>query len=149
MHVKLHDVPHAPLLSHNLISLPSLALKGHTYAGDKDEVTLKLKGRKTAYVPLIGTLCRQYGYHSEAMGGEMDTACAVVAAGQAKASTTPTDINTFHCTYGHTHKVLLQKTAKQQIVNFSEELHECLGRSMAKKLATAAHRQVDAHQSRY
>ena len=42
--VKLHDVARAPLLlSYNLISLPSLALKGHTYAGDKDGVTLKLK----------------------------------------------------------------------------------------------------------
>ena len=37
-HVKLHDVAHSLLLSYNLISLPSLALKGHTYAGDKDGV---------------------------------------------------------------------------------------------------------------
>ena len=44
VHVKLHDVAHAPLLSYNLISLPFLALKGHTYAGDIDGVTLKLKG---------------------------------------------------------------------------------------------------------
>ena len=36
VHVKLHDVAHVPRLSYNLISLPSLALKGHTYAGDKD-----------------------------------------------------------------------------------------------------------------
>ena len=69
VHVKLHDVAHAPLLSYNLISLPSLALKDHTYAGDKDEVTLKLKGRYNAYSSLIGTLCRQHGCHSEAKGG--------------------------------------------------------------------------------
>ena len=79
----------------------------------------------------------------------VDTACAVIAPGQAKTPTTLTDINTLHCTYGHTHKVLLKKTAEQQIVNFSGELHECLERLMAKKLATKVHRQVDAHQSRY
>ena len=44
MHVKLHDVAYTPLLSYNLISLPSLALKDHMCAGNKDEVTLKLKG---------------------------------------------------------------------------------------------------------
>ena len=36
VHVKLHDVAHIPLLSYNVISLPYLALKGHTYAGGKD-----------------------------------------------------------------------------------------------------------------
>ena len=111
-HVKLHDVAHAPLLSYNLISLPSLALKGHTYAGDKDGAALKLKGGKTAYFPLIGKLCPQYGYRPEAEDRVVYTACAVIAPGQAKAPTTPTDINTFHCTYGHIHDVLLNKTAE-------------------------------------
>ena len=60
VHVKLHDVVHVPLLSCNLISLPSLALKGHTYEGDKDGVTLKLKEGKTVHFPLIAKLCRQY-----------------------------------------------------------------------------------------
>ena len=32
VHVKLHDVVHAL----RLISIPALAFKGHTYAGDKD-----------------------------------------------------------------------------------------------------------------
>ena len=52
MHVKRHDVVHTPLLSYNLISLPSLALKGHMCAGDKDGVTLKLKGGETVHYPL-------------------------------------------------------------------------------------------------
>ena len=54
VHVKLHDVAHAPLLSYTLISLPSLALKGHMYAGDKDGVTFKLRGGNTVHVVLIG-----------------------------------------------------------------------------------------------
>ena len=102
MHVKLHDVAHTLLLSYNLISLPSLTLKGHTYAGDKDGVALKLKGGKTEHLPLIGKLCHQYGYRPKAKGRVVDTACAVITPGQAKAPTTPTDINTSHCIYGLT-----------------------------------------------
>ena len=136
MNVKLCDVAHAPLLSYNLISLPYLELKGHIlYAGDNDGVTLKLKRGNTVHFPLIGKLCRQYGYRPEAKGRVVDTACAVIDPGQAKATTTLTDINTFHCTYGHTHEVLLNKTAEQQGVNLSGELHEeCRGCSMAKGL---------------
>ena len=79
------------------------------------------------HFPLIGKLCRQYGYRPEAKGRVVETACAVIVPGQAKAPTTPTDINTFYCTYGHTHKILIKKTAEQQAVNLSEELHECWG----------------------
>ena len=64
----------------------------------------------------------------------VDAACAVIAPGQAKAPTTPTDTNTFHYTYGHTRKVLLKKTVEQQGVNLSGEFHECRGCSMAKGL---------------
>ena len=74
VHVRLHDVAHTPLLSYNLILLPSLTLKGHTYAGDKDGIILKLKGGETVRFPLIGKLCRQYGYRPEAKGRVVDTA---------------------------------------------------------------------------
>ena len=119
---------------------PSLALKGHTYAGDKNGVTPKLKGGKTLNFPLIGKLCHQYGYRPEAKGRVVYTACAVIGPGQAKASTTPTDINTFRCIYGHTHEVLLKKTAGQQGINPSGELHECWRCSMAKGLRKPAAR---------
>ena len=83
------------------------------YAGDIDGVTLKLKGRKTAYFPLIEKLCLQYGYRPETKGRVVDTACAVIASGQTTDPTTPTDIDTFLCTYAHTHEVLLNKTSEQ------------------------------------
>ena len=134
MHVKLHDVTLAPLLSYKRISLPSLALKGHTYAGDKDGVVNKLKGEKTVHFPLIRKLYRKYGYHPEAKGRMVDTICAVIAPGRAKAPTTPTDINTFHCTYGHTHEVLLKKSVEEEGVNLSGELHECRRCSIVKGL---------------
>ena len=51
VHVKLHDVAYAPLLSINVISLPYFTLKGHTYACDTDGVALKLKGEITCICP--------------------------------------------------------------------------------------------------
>ena len=107
--VKMNDVAHVPQLSHNLISLPSMTLKGHTYMGDKGGVTLKLKGGETVFFPLVGKLCRQYGFRPEAAGSMVDSACTTIAPGKTKTPTTPTDINILHCTSGHTHKVLLKK----------------------------------------
>ena len=43
------------------------------------------------HFPLIGKLCRQYGYRPEVKGRVVDTACVVVALGQTKAPSTPTD----------------------------------------------------------
>ena len=77
----------------------------------------------------------------------VDTACAIAAPGQAKAPTTPTDTNNFQCACGHTHEVLLNKTAEQQRVNLSGELHDCRGCSVAKGLrktiARSTHTRAD------
>ena len=128
--VEMNDVAHVPQLSYNLISLPSMAQKGHTYTGDKDGVTLELKGGKTVFFPLVGKLCRQYSYRPKAANNMVDTACTTIAPGKTKTPTNPTDINILHCTFGDTHEVLLKK--EQQGVNPSGELHECRGCSMAK-----------------
>ena len=128
--VEMNDVAHVPQLSYNIISLPSMAQKGHTYTGDKDGVTLELKGGKTVCFPLVGKLCRQYGYRPKTANNMVDTACTTIAPGKTKTPTTPTDINILHCTFGDTHEVLLKK--EQQGVNPSGELHECRGCSMAK-----------------
>ena len=85
-------------------------------------------------VATYNNICIQYGYRPKAKDKMVDTACAVIAPGQAKAPTTPTDMNTFHCTYGHSHEVLLKKTAEQQGVNLSGELYECRGCLMTKGL---------------
>ena len=73
----------------------------------------------------------------------VDNAYVVIAPGQAKVSTTPTDINIFRCTYGHTHDTLLNQTAKQQGVSLSGELHECRGCSMVKGLRKTIARSTD------
>ena len=132
--VEMNDVAHVPQLSYNLISLPSMAQKGHTYTGDKDGVALELKGGKTVFFPLVGKLCRQYGYRPKVVNNMVDTACAVIATGKVKAPNPTTDINILHCTFGHAHEGLLKKTATQQGIAYSGELHECRGCSMAKGL---------------
>ena len=43
-------------------SLTSLAQEGHLSTVEESGVTLKLRGRGTVRFPLIGRLCRQYGY---------------------------------------------------------------------------------------
>ena len=143
--VKMNDVAHVPQLCHNLISLPSMTLKGHTYMGDKGGVTLKPKGGETVFFPLVGKLCRQYGFRPEAAGSMVDSACTTIAPGKTKTPTTPTDINILHCTSGHTHEILLKK--EQQGVNPSGELHECRGCSMArglrKSIARSTHTGAD------
>ena len=73
----------------------------------------------------------------------VDKAYAVIAPGQAKVSTTPTDINIFRCTYDHTHDTLLNQTAKQQGASLSGELHECRWCSMAKGLRKTFARSTD------
>ena len=142
VHVKLHDVAHTPLSSYNLVSLTSFSQEGHPSAVEESGVTLKQKGGGTVRFPLVGKLCHQYGYHPEATGRMVDTACAV-APGQEKYPTTPTDINLFHCTYGHTHEALLKQTAKQQGVSLSGELYECRGCSMARGLRKTIARSTD------
>ena len=143
VHVKLHDVAHTPLLSHNLVLLTYLAQEGHPSALEESGVTLRLKGGVVVQFPIVEKLCRQYGYRPEATGRMVDTACAVIAPGQAKAPTTPTGINLFHCTYDHTHEALLKQTAQQQGVSLRGELHECWGCSMAKGLRKPIARSTD------
>ena len=132
--VEMNDVAHASLLNYNLTALPSITLQGHTYTGDKGGITLKLNGEETVLFPLVGKLYHQHGYRPEAAGSMINTACTTIAPGKAKAHTTPTDISILHCTFGHTHEVLLKKTATQQGIADSGDLHECRGCSMAKGL---------------
>ena len=147
VHVKLHNVAHAPLLSYNLVSLTSLTQEGHPSAVEKSGVTLKLKRGGTVQFLLIGKLCRQYGYRPEAAGRTVDTACAVIASGQAKAPTTPTDINIFYCTYGHTRNTAQPngETARSQPQRGASRVPGVLNC----KGATGAHRQVDGSPSRF
>ena len=141
--IEMNDVAHGSLLKYNLISLLSMALQSHTYKGVKDGITLKLNGGETIFSPLVGKLYRQCGYRPEAVGSMVDTACATIVLGKAKAPTIPIDINILHCAFGHTHEVLLKKTATQQGIAYSGELHECrecwMAKGLRKSIARSAH----------
>ena len=82
-------MPHC--LSYNLVSLTSLAQESYPSAVEESGVTLNLKGGGVVQFPSIGKLFRQYGYRPEAIGRMVDTACAVITPGQAKAPTPPTE----------------------------------------------------------
>ena len=53
--VEINNVAHVPLLKY-LISLPSMALQGLTYTGDKDGISVKLNGGEIVFFPLVGKL---------------------------------------------------------------------------------------------
>ena len=149
--VEMNDVAHVPQLSYNLISLPSMTQKGHTYTGDKDGVTgdkdgvtLKLKGGETVFFPLVGKLCRQYGYRPEAAGSMVGTACATIAPGKAKAPTNSqhSPLHVRPHSRGTTQKD--GDTAKDRLQRGTSRVPGMFDG----KGAAEAHREVDAHQSR-
>ena len=83
------------MLRYNLVSLISLAQEGHSSAVEESGVTLKIKGGGAVQFSLIGKLCRQYGYHSEATGRMVNTACAVIATGRKRKLPPPLLTSTF------------------------------------------------------
>ena len=130
--VELKRVVHAPESAFNLISVTSLGEdSGHRYEGGDEGLTVNLNGGGRVFFPKIGRLPCQLGFRPEAESSSLETACAIIAPGKAKAPATA-DINVFHCTHGHAHEVLLRKTAAQLGVQLTGELHECRGCSMAK-----------------
>ena len=81
--------------------------------------------------PLSGTLYSLCGYRVDCSTRE--NACAVLAPGQLPKKPA-IDINDYHCAAGHSHEVLLRKTAEQQEIILEGKLLECSGYSMAKGL---------------
>ncbi|CAB1105045.1 unnamed protein product [Ectocarpus sp. CCAP 1310/34] len=127
----LKRVAHVPRLDYNLVSLTSLFDDGfETKTLNKHELELERGGGEVVYFPRCGNLYVQNGFRTHT-----EHACAAIAPGNAKAPSTPVDINDFHCAHGHSHEVLLRTTAKQQGTTLVGELRECLGCSTAKGLS--------------
>ena len=81
--------------------------------------------------PLTGTPYSLYGYRVDCSTRE--NGCAVLAPGQLPKEPA-VDINVYHCAAGHSHEVLLRKTAEQQEIVLEGKLLECRGCAMAKGL---------------
>ena len=129
--VPIPNAAHVPEAPYNLISLTTLAEEGHKYSGEKGGLTLTTKAGGEVFFPRMGKLLTQEGYQTQPT---VDIACAaVIVPGDAKAATTPTNLNDYHNSHGHVHEELLKRTAKQQGVQLEKgPLAPCLGCSMSK-----------------
>lgn len=128
--VSIINAAHVPEIPYNLISIGTLAEEGHSYVGKQGGLTLTTAAGGNVWFPRNGKLLTQVGYQTEPT---VDIACAaVIVPGKAKAAT-PTDLNYYHDSHGHTHERLLRITAKQQGVELTDgPLRNCLGCSMSK-----------------
>ncbi|CAB1116999.1 unnamed protein product [Ectocarpus sp. CCAP 1310/34] len=128
----LKRVAHVPRLDYNLVSLTSLFDDGfETKTLKKHDLELERVGGESVHFPRCGNLYVRNGSRTH-----NEHASPTIAPGNAKAPSTPVDINDFHCAHGHSHEVLLRTTAKQQGTMLVGELLECLGCSTAKGLST-------------
>ena len=106
----LTNVAYVSDLRYHSCSLTTLIKNGHTFEGRLTGVVVKLKSERSTVFALIGTLYSLYGYRVDCSTRE--NACAVLAPGQLP-SKTVVGINDYHCAAGHSHEVLLRKTAEQ------------------------------------
>ena len=63
----LCNVTHVPSLNYHLLSLRVAADNGHTYTGDKNDVTAKFKTGETLFFPSVGRLNFLYAYRLSAL----------------------------------------------------------------------------------
>ena len=113
----------------HLFSLPTLVKNGHTFERHPTGIVVKLKSERSILFPLTGTLYSLYGYRVDC--NTRENAYAVLAPGQLP-NKTVADINDYHYAAGHSHEVLLRKTAEQQGFVLEGKLLECRGCSIAK-----------------
>ena len=129
--VLLTNVAHVPDLRHHLSFLPTFVKNGRTFEGCPTGVVVKLKSERSIVLALGGTLYSLHGYRIDCSSRE--NACAVLAPGQLPKEPA-IDINDYHCAAGHSHAVLLRKTAEHHWIVLAGKLLECRGCSMAKGL---------------
>ena len=124
MQVFLTNVAHVPYLHYHLFSLPTLFKNGRTFEGRPTGVVAKLWSERTIVLPLSRTLYSHYGYRVNCSSRE--DVCDVLAPGQLPKNPA-IDINNYQCATGHSHEVLLCKTADQQEIVLEGKLLERRG----------------------
>ena len=131
MQIVLPNVADVPLLGYNLLSLIMMADRGHKCVGEKNEVVLHLKNRKTLFGPSVGKLNYFSGFRRPL--DSSNSALTTIATGKIP-SVSPGDINAFHTSRGHVHEKSLRCTAKQLGGVLGGCLREREGCSVAKSL---------------
>ena len=108
---------------------PTHVKNGHTFEGRPTGVVANLTSEPSTVLPLSGTLYSLYGYRVDCSSRE--NACVVLAPGQLP-NKPAIDIDDYNCAAGHSHEVLLRKTAEKQGIVLEGNPLECRGCSMAK-----------------
>ena len=103
--VVMENVAHVHTFKHNLCSVGAAAGQGHPVIFDKDACTLQLKSGTSVCFPKFGTLF----FIQACPLPPPEHAFAVIAPGLTP-TTSPVDINAYHCAHGHIHEALLRKT---------------------------------------
>ena len=108
--VVLPNVAHVPLLACNLLTLKSMADRGHKHVREKKGVAMHLKDWKAQFGPEVGKMIYLSGFRRPL--DSSNSALATIAPGNIP-SVSRLDINTFHTTHGYIHKKMLRSTAKK------------------------------------
>ena len=103
MQVILPNVAHVPLLGYTLLSLKSMADRGHECVGEEKGVRLELKNGKTLFGPAVGKLKHLSGFRRSLDSSNF--ALATIALGKIP-SVSPVDIDTFHTSYRRVYTII-------------------------------------------
>ena len=130
MQVLLTNVAYAPDLRYHIFPLPTLVKNGLTSEGRPTGVVVKLKSERSIVFSLTGTLYTLYDYQVDCSSGEMPA----LYSPRDNCPRSPRLTSDYRCAAGHSHEVLLRKTAEEQGIVLEGKLLECRGCSMAKGL---------------
>lgn len=119
---------YVPTLRYHMFSLTALIKKDQEFAGVRGRTSVSLKSKRSLLFPLNRSLHQLYGYRPD---NSVEPACAVIVPARKPAKLTAVNINIFYCAQGHTHEILLRKTAGKQGVTLTGKLYKCTGCSFA------------------
>ena len=120
--LQLRNVAHVPELSHHLISLGRIASAGHEYSCDGEGLKVRLKSDRVLCAEKLGSLDV---LHATRLSPGGTAFAAIAPSPHPPVSDTNVNINSFHCSFGHSNEFLLRETAKHMGVVLEGELHAC------------------------
>ena len=108
--LQLRNLAHVPELSHHLISLGRIAGAGHEYSCDGEGLKLRLKSGRALCAEKLGSLDV---LHATRLSPGGTAFAAITPSPHPPVSGTNVNINSFHCSFGHSNEFLLCETVKQ------------------------------------
>ena len=108
--LQLCNVARVPELSHHFISLGKIAGAGHEYSCDGEGLKFRLKSGRVLCAEKLGSLDV---LHATRLSPGGTAFAAIAPSPHPPFSGTIVNINSFHCSFGHSNEFLLRETAKQ------------------------------------